>query len=136
MNIDQHILRALRQEPDAGPPADFARRVAAAAAQIHGARIIMLATHRRIHAAAAENRMLSYEECAELRGLVAVFVLSALVVGAMQGREWLAGLPAVPHAAISSWNWAAALLACVALSWALDRVRVDRGASAAPTGRR
>ena len=117
MNIDQHILRALRQEPDAGPPADFARRVAAAAA------------------APAQPPATSVEQWL-LRGLVAVFVLSALVVGAMHGREWLAGLPVVPHAAMSTWNWAAALLACVALSWALDRVRADRGASAAPTGRR
>jgi len=118
MNIDQHILRALRQEPDAGPPADFARRVAAAAGS-------------------APRPVASVEQWL-LRGLVAVFVLSALVVGAMHGRDWLAGLPALPGAGMSTWNWAAALLACIALSWSLDRLRAERGAGAgaAPIGRR
>lgn len=108
MNIDQQIIRALRQEPDAGPPADFARSVAA-----------------RVAPAPAPEAGL---ERWLLRGLVAVFALSALVVAGMQGREWLAGFMALPLAAAgpSALNWAAALLACVGVSWSLERVRPRR----------
>ena len=107
MNIDQHILRALRQEPDAGPPADFARNVAAMAAA-------------RQPAAAGVEQWL-------LRGLSVVFALSALVVAAMQGGDWLATLPALlPSAATATTvNWAAATAACLGLTWVMSRLRQE-----------
>lgn len=105
-SIDQHIDMALRREPDAGPPADFARSVAARVAR----------------AAALDARV----ERWLLRGLALVFACSALAVVALHGREWIAGfvllLPA--GASATALNWMLALLACVALSWSFERLRV------------
>lgn len=105
-NIDRCIDRALRREPDAGPPPDFARSVAA----------------RVDLASASDARM----ERWLLRGLAAVFACSALAVVALYGREWIAGfallLPAGASATVM--NWMLALLACIALSWSFERVRM------------
>jgi hypothetical protein len=104
-SIDHHIERALRREPDAGPPADFARSVAARVAR----------------ASATDARL----ERWLLRGLALVFACSALAVVALYGREWIAGfallLPAA--AGTTALNWLLALLACVALSWSFEQLR-------------
>jgi hypothetical protein len=103
--VDRHIDQALRREADAGPPADFARRVAVRA-------------ERGRAADAPIERWL-------LRALATVFALSALVVVALYGREWLVGftllLPAAAGA--TTLNWIAALMACVGLSWSFERLR-------------
>lgn len=104
--IDRHVDRALQREPDAGPPADFARSVAA---RVAGA----AATDARV------ERWL-------LRGLALAFACSALVVAALYGREWLAGFALLLSAAgATAMNWLLALLACVALSWSFERLRVS-----------
>lgn len=104
-SIDHHIDRALHREPDAGPPADFARSVVARVAQ----------------ASATDARL----ERWLLRGLALVFACSALAVVALYGREWIAGfallLPAAAGA--TALNWLLALLACVALSWSFEQLR-------------
>lgn len=109
MNIDRHDIdslvdRALRREPDAGPPADFARSVAA----------------RVAHAPAMDARV----ERWLLRGLALAFACAALAVVALYGREWLAGFALLPlFAGATALNWAAALLACVGLSWSFEHLR-------------
>jgi hypothetical protein len=109
MNIDQHILQALGKEPDAGPPADFARSVAASAGPVN-----------RPAAAAFEQWL--------LRGLAILFALSALAVVALYGRAWLVPLSALPAAAGlgTTINWMLAAGACVALNWLLARLRPAR----------
>jgi hypothetical protein len=111
-NIERHIDQALRREPDAGPPADFARSVAARVAQASG------------QASAWEPRM----ERWLLRGLALVFACATLAVVALYGREWTAGfallLPATASASATALNWMLALLACVALSWSFERLRL------------
>lgn len=104
-SIDRHIDRALRREPDAGPPAGFARSVAARVAR----------------ASVADARL----ERWLLRGLALVFAGSALVVAALYGREWFAGFALLPAAAgATAANWLLVLVACVALSWSFERLRV------------
>ena len=83
-DIDVHIDRALRREADAGPPADFARSVAA----------------------------LARDRTAEPE--VERWLLRALVMS----------LPMLGGATAA--NWAIAMLACVALSWTLDRLGMAR----------
>lgn len=105
-SIDHHIDRALRREPDAGPPADFARSVAARVAQASA------------QASALDARV----ERWLLRGLALVFACSALAVVALYGREWIAGFVLLPAgASATALNWMLALLACVALSWSFER---------------
>ena len=100
-HIDRHIDLALRREPDAGPPADFARSVAMRA----GERAADPAIERWL-----------------VRALVAVFVLAALVVTVIYGREWL---PAFSSLSLSvdesTLDWVAAMLACMGLTWAMGR---------------
>lgn len=99
--IDRHVDLALRREPDAGPPADFARGVA------------MLAGDRA--ADPAIERWL-------VRALVAVFVVAALVVTAIYGREWIPAFGSLSLSVdASTLNWVAATLACVGLTWAMGR---------------
>jgi hypothetical protein len=109
-SIDHHIDRALRREPDAGPPPDFARGVVARVAQASA------------QASALDARV----ERWLLRGLAIAFACSALAVVALYGREWITGfvllLPA--GASATALNWMLALLACVALSWSFERLRV------------
>jgi len=102
-DIDRHLVQALRREPDAGPPADFAR---------------MVAMRARDEAADPDvERWL-------IRVLAALFALSGIVVVAIQGREWLPAFGSLPMLGdASTFNWAAAMLACVALSWSLQRLR-------------
>jgi len=100
-DIDAHIDLALRREPDAGPPTDFARGVA------------MLARARA--ADPAFERWL-------VRVLVAVFVLAAVAVTALYGRQWLPAFDVLPlQAEPSTLRWVAAMLACIALTWVLGR---------------
>jgi hypothetical protein len=108
--IDRHIDQALRREPDAGPPADFARSVAARVAQASG------------QASVWEPRM----ERWLLRGLALVFAGATLAVVALYGREWITGFALLLPAAASATalNWMLALLACVALSWSFERLRL------------
>lgn len=104
-SIDHHIDRALRREPDAGPPADFARSVVAWVAQ----------------ASTTDARL----ERWLLGGLALVFACSALAVVALYGREWIAGFALLlPAAGATALNWVLALLACVALSWSFERLRM------------
>ena len=106
--IERHIDLALRREPDAGPPADFARNVA------------MLARERA--ADPAIERWL-------VRALVAVFALAASVVTVIYGREWLPAFGSLPLSVDASrLNWVAAMLACVALTWVLGRTGQPRTA--------
>ena len=101
IRIDRHIDLALRREPDAGPPADFAASVA------------MLARERA--AEPAIERWL-------VRALVAAFVLAAVVVTVIYGREWLPAFGSLSVSAdASTRNWVAATLACVGLTWAMGR---------------
>ncbi len=102
-DVDRHIDLALRREPAAGPPADFARSVA-------------LLAHGKAATPAVERWL--------MRALVAVFTLAGLAVSAIYGSQWLAAfrsLPMLDNA--TTLNWAAAMAACVALSWSLDRLR-------------
>lgn len=100
-DIDRHIDLALRREPDAGPPADFAASVASLA--------------RERAADPAIERWL-------LRALVAVLVLAGVAVTALYGRQWLPAFDALPlHADPSTLHWVAAMLACLALTWVLGR---------------
>ena len=106
--IDRHIDLALRREPDAGPPADFARSVA------------VLARERA--ADPAIERWL-------VRALVAVFGLAAVVVTVVYGREWLPAFGSVPVPVdASTLNWVAAMLACIALTWLMGRAGQPRTA--------
>ena len=105
MNIDQHLDRALRQEPDAGPPVDFAHSVAARVAR-SGARA---------------ERWLS--------GMaVLAFVAAAVHAGLRYGDAMmpvLAGL--VPQSEpATALNWAAATGACLGLTWVVSRLRPTR----------
>ena len=102
-DIDRRIDQALRREPDAGPPAGFARTVAVRARDEAGD--------------PAVERWLT-------RVLVALFALSGIVVTAIHGREWLPAFGSLPMLDdATTFNWTAAMLACVALSWSLDRLR-------------
>lgn len=113
---DRVVARALRQAPDAGPPADFARNVALAVEQ----------------APAPETRLEQWL----LRGLAVMFAGAALAVVALYGRAWfngewfdgqwlkgMGGWLATASAGTTA-NWLLALFACVVLSWSLDRVRI------------
>ena len=105
-DIDVHIDRALRREADAGPPADFARSVAALA--------------RDRTAEPEVERWL-------LRALVMVLAIAGIAVAVMQGRQWLPAFESLPMlGGATATNWAIAMLACVALSWTLDRLRLAR----------
>src|SRR3546814_6926482 len=85
-DIDRHVDLALRREPDAGPPADFARNVAELA---------------RVRAAdPAVERWL-------VRVLMVVLVLAGLVVAAIYGHDWMAAFGALPVlGGATAMNWA------------------------------
>ena len=100
--VERHVHLALRREPDAGPPAGFAQSVAALA--------------RESAADPAVERWL-------MRALVAAFALAGIVVAAIYGRQWLPAFGSLPLLDATTVNWAVAMLACVALSWSLDRLR-------------
>ncbi|MDQ2703375.1 MAG: hypothetical protein M3Y70_11345 [Pseudomonadota bacterium] len=102
-DIERHIDLALRREADAGPPADFARSVAA---QV-----------REQVADPAVERWL-------VRVLMSLLVLAGIVVAAIHGRDWLPAFGALPMLeGGTAVSWMAAMLACVAVSWSLDRMR-------------
>ena len=100
------VARALRQPPDAGPPADFARSVAM----------------RAVQAAVPAEPWL---EVWLLRGLGLALGGAALFVSVKFGQSWFDSvaplLDTTRHA--TTLNWMLALLACVGVSWSLDRAR-------------
>ena len=103
----RQIARALRQPLPHALPDDFAARIAALAAAD--------ARHGAVDTA-VEQRL--------VRALVTLLALSAAVVAALYGQQWLQAIVAVlPGVAF---NWTLALLACVGLSWSFDRLRVHR----------
>jgi hypothetical protein len=102
------IARALRHPPLDPVPYEFAAELAA-----------------RVGAPprSADERL----ERLLLRGLLTVLVASGTVVTALYGASWAqAAIALLPDGAMvpvgTVGNWAVALLACVALSWALERV--------------
>jgi hypothetical protein len=101
------IARALRHPPLDPVPFDFAARLAAGVG----------APPR-----SAEERF----ERLLLRGLLALLALSGTAVTALYGADWIsAAAVALPQelvaTAATATNWSVALLACVGLSWALER---------------
>lgn len=103
---DALLARALRSMPVSQPPAGFAASVARLA--VAGAPIVAPAKEPKL------DRVL-------LDILVVVFAVSAIVVVAIYGREWLA----MSGEAIGSnaTLWALAGAACLGLSWAMGGVR-------------
>ena len=105
-DIDVHIDRALRREADAGPPADFARSVAALA--------------RDRTAEPEVERWL-------LRALVMVLAIAGIAVAVIHGRQWLPAFESLPMlGGATQASIAIAQFAAVALSWTLDRLRLAR----------
>lgn len=106
----RRIVRALREPMPDALPSDFARAVAAQAARLPA------------RGDSALERWL-------MRALVAAFVASALYFVASDGGEWLRAslslLPAADAGALR--NWGLALGACVAMTWAFGRLRIDHG---------
>ncbi|MEO5565446.1 MAG: hypothetical protein ABIR05_02120 [Luteimonas sp.] len=116
--LDQHraVARALRQAPESGPPADFARSVALCVEQASAP------GSQRVEARLPDPRV----ELWLLRGLALVFAGATLGAVARYGREWFEGvapLLVVANAGTTA-NWLLALLACVGVSWSLDWMRV------------
>ena len=105
-DIDVHIDRALRREVRRRAGIGFARSVAALA--------------RDRTAEPEVERWL-------LRALVTVLAIAGIAVAVMQGRQWLPAFESLPMlGGATATNWAIAMLACVALSWTLDRLRLAR----------
>lgn len=102
------LMHALRTPVPDALPADFARRVAAQVAK----------------PATVDTRL----EQQFQRLLLTALALAALAACAVYGGDWLrasvAALPLLDRA--TTVNWAAALAACLGLSWAMDVLR--RGA--------
>ena len=102
------LMRALRTPLPDALPADFARSVAARAAKPATVDTSLEQQFQRL--------------------LLAALVVAALVACAMYGGGWLrasvAALPLLDRA--TTVNWAAALAACLGLSWSRDVLR--RGA--------
>lgn len=107
------VVRALREPLPDALPADFAANVAA-------------------RAACPPARGDSGVERWLLRALVAAFAASALYVVANDGGDWLRAsaslLPAADATALRSWGLA--LGACIAMTWALGRMREGHGHAA------
>ena len=100
------LVRALREPLADGLPLEFAANVAARAARLP---------------ARGEDRL----EHWLLRGLVVLFVASALYFVAIEGGQWLrAGLSLLPATdAAATRNWGLALGACLFVTWAFGRLR-------------
>ena len=100
--FDSQLLQALRQLPDAEPPADFARGVA-------------MQAERR--ASVAERWLVV--------GALLAFVPAAGYAAARYGDAWIGSFAAVLPQADGGTviNWLAATGACLALSWVVGRVR-------------
>jgi hypothetical protein len=97
------VARVLRQPVPHGLPADFARALAA-----------------RLGRAPLDTRV----EQGLLRGLVALFGLSAAVVAALYGQAWVPAILAVlPASSPNATHWLLAVVACVGMSWAFDQLR-------------
>lgn len=109
----RHVVRALREPlPDALPP-NFAASVAAQAARLP------------VRGESALERWL-------VRFLCVAFAVSALYFIANDGGQWLrASLSLLPNADASALrSWGLALGACVAMTWAFGRLRIDNGGHA------
>ena len=103
----RQVARALRQPLPHALPDDFAARVAALAAAEARDGAVDTAVEQRL-----------------VRALVALLGLSAAMVAALYGQQWLQAILAVlPGVAF---NWTLALLACVGLSWSFERLRGHR----------
>lgn len=100
---DLRVARALRDAPSVDLPFDFASQVASMA-----------------RAQAAANSLL---EQRLLRGLVAVFALSAAVVVAWYGRGWPAELAAVLPGGSEAVGWSGAAALCVLANWGFGALR-------------
>ena len=117
----RHVVRALREPLPEALPADFAKSVAAQAA-------CLPARGAAFHDASRESAL----ERWLVRGLVVAFAVSALYFVANDGGAWLrASLSLLPNADASALrSWGLALGACVAMTWAFGRLRVDNGGHA------
>ena len=102
------VAHALRAPIADGLPADFARTIAI----------------RCVEAGATTRVDLRLEQRLQ-RTLVGVFVLAGFVAFAVYGGDWLqatrVAMPIFGNGAAI--NWATALTACVALSWAMETIR-------------
>lgn len=100
---DLRIARALRAAPPVELPPGFAAQVAA------------LARARSEASTLLEQRL--------LRGLGAVFALSAAVVVAWYGRGWAEGLAATLPGGGEALGWSAAAALCLLANWGMGEVR-------------
>ena len=109
----RHVVRALREPLPDALPADFAKVVAAQAARLPA------------RGESALERWL-------VRGLILAFAVSALYFVANDGGAWLrASLSVLPNADASALrSWGLALGACVAMTWAFGRLRIDNSGHA------
>lgn len=107
----RRVVRALREPMPDALPADFATRVAARAA-----------TRPPARAQGGWERGL-------LHALSAAFAASALYVVAEHGGDWLhASVAWLPQAdAMALRSWGLVLGACMAMTWALGRLRGGEG---------
>ena len=109
----RRIVRALREAPEDALPQDFAVQVAVRAAKLP---------------ARGEGTL----ERWLVRFLSVAFVVSALYFVANDGGQWLRAslslLPAADATALRSWGLA--LGACIAMTWAFGRLRIDDGGHA------
>jgi hypothetical protein len=102
------LMRALREPPADGLPADFARRVA----------------ERAIRTSTAARG----EYWLDL-ALLAALLVSGAVTATIYGGDWFATLARLPHASNPAIGWILALVLCGGLSW-LDRLREHRAGHA------
>ncbi len=100
---DLRIARALREAPPVALPPDFAAQVA------------VLARARREASTLLEQRL--------LRGLGAVFALSAAGVVAWYGRGWAADLALVLPGGRDALGWCAAAALCLLANWGMGGLR-------------
>ena len=103
----RQIARALRQPLPHALPDDFPARIAALAAAEARHGVVDTAVEQRL-----------------VRALVILLALSAAIVAALYGQQWLQAILAVMPGV--AFNWTLALLACVGLSWSFDRLREHR----------
>ena len=95
---DLRIARALRTPPSVQLPADFA------------ASMVMLARGQAVAASNFERRL--------LRALVLTFAMSAVVVVAWMGRDWVDALAQALPGGMQAAGWGLVAAACLLGNWA------------------
>jgi hypothetical protein len=123
-DFDRLLARALRDPPLDPIPLDFAARTAELAKR---------EDERAAHAHAPDDRLEAWLQ----NGLIALLAVTAIASLAVLASAWFrAAAAAVAQSRDSGTLWGVAILACVALTWALERwqerARAARGAARPP----